>query len=36
MAGTTYTLPTANVLPGMIESSTIWAQQAKAAGINIR
>jgi peptide/nickel transport system substrate-binding protein len=35
VAGTTYTLPTANVLPGMIESSTIWAQQAKAAGINI-
>ena len=36
VAGTTYTLPTANVLPGMIESSTIWAQQAKAAGINIQ
>jgi peptide/nickel transport system substrate-binding protein len=35
VAGNTFVLPTANVLPGMIESSTIWAQQAKAAGINI-
>jgi peptide/nickel transport system substrate-binding protein len=34
--GNTFVLPTANVLPGMIESSTIWAQQAKAAGINIQ
>ena len=32
VAGNTFVLPTANVLPGMIESSTIWAQQAKAAG----
>lgn len=36
VAGTTYVLPTANVLPGQIEMSTIWAQQAQAAGINIR
>jgi len=35
VAGTTYTLPVANVLPGMVESGTIWAQQAKAAGITI-
>lgn len=34
--GTTYVLPTANVLPGMIESSTIWQQQVKAAGVNIK
>jgi peptide/nickel transport system substrate-binding protein len=33
--GKTFILPTANVLPGMIESSTIWVQQAQAAGINI-
>jgi peptide/nickel transport system substrate-binding protein len=36
VAGKTYILPTANVLPGMIESSTIWAQQATAAGIDIQ
>lgn len=35
VAGTTYTLPVANVLPGMVESATIWAEQAKAAGITI-
>ena len=35
-AGKTYVLPTANVLPGMIESSTIWAQQAQAAGVTIK
>jgi peptide/nickel transport system substrate-binding protein len=35
VAGTTYTLPVANVLPGMVESATIWAEQAKAAGIKI-
>ncbi|MEI7778416.1 MAG: ABC transporter substrate-binding protein [Actinomycetes bacterium] len=34
--GNTFVLPTAPVLPGMIESSTIWAQQAKAAGVNIQ
>jgi peptide/nickel transport system substrate-binding protein len=34
--GKTFVLPTANVLPGMIESSTIWQQQAKAAGVNIK
>lgn len=34
--GETYVLPTAATLPGMIESSTIWAQQAKAAGVNIK
>jgi peptide/nickel transport system substrate-binding protein len=35
VAGTNYTLPVANVLPGMVESATIWAEQAKAAGISI-
>jgi peptide/nickel transport system substrate-binding protein len=34
--GKTFVLPTANVLPGMIESSTIWQQQAKAAGVNVK
>lgn len=33
--GETYTLPTANVLPGMIASSTIWQQQVAAAGVKI-
>lgn len=33
--GKTFTLPTSNTLPGMITSSTIWQQQAKAAGVNI-
>ncbi len=36
VAGSTFELPVANVLPGMVESSTIWAEQAKAAGINIK
>jgi len=35
MAGETFTLPTCNFLPGMIESSTILAEQATAAGIKI-
>ena len=35
VAGKTFTLPVANVLPGMVESATIWAEQAKAAGIKI-
>lgn len=34
--GNTFVLPTANVLPGMIESSTIWQQQASAAGVNLK
>lgn len=33
--GAKFTLPIANVLPGMVESSTIWAEQAKAVGITI-
>ena len=36
VAGETYVLPVANTLPGMVESATIWAQQAQAAGINIK
>jgi peptide/nickel transport system substrate-binding protein len=36
VAGQTFVLPTANTLPGMTESATIWAQQAKAAGVNIQ
>jgi peptide/nickel transport system substrate-binding protein len=35
VAGHTFELPVANVLPGMVESSTIWAQQAEKAGIKI-
>jgi peptide/nickel transport system substrate-binding protein len=35
VAGNTFELPVANVLPGMVESSTIWAQQAEKAGIKI-
>lgn len=35
VAGSTFELPVANVLPGMVESATIWAEQAKAAGIKI-
>lgn len=31
----TFELPTCNFLPGMVESSTVLAQQAKAAGINV-
>jgi peptide/nickel transport system substrate-binding protein len=34
--GNTFLLPTANALPGMIESSTIWQQQAKGAGVHIK
>ncbi|HQJ34697.1 MAG TPA: ABC transporter substrate-binding protein [Rhodoglobus sp.] len=34
--GQTFELPTANVLPGMVEAATIWSEQAKAAGINIK
>jgi peptide/nickel transport system substrate-binding protein len=33
--GDTFTLPTCNFLPGMVESSTILAQQASAAGIKV-
>ena len=36
VTGNTYVLPVANVLPGMVESATIWAEQAKAAGITIQ
>jgi len=36
VAGDTFVLPVANVLPGMVESATIWAEQAKAAGITIQ
>lgn len=35
VAGATFTLPTCNFLPGMVESSTILAQQASAAGITV-
>lgn len=33
--GTTFTLPTCDFLPGMVESSTILAQQAAAAGVKV-
>ena len=33
--GETFALPTCNFLPGMVESSTILAQQATAAGIKV-
>ena len=33
--GKTFDWPTANVFPGMVESATILASQAQAAGINI-
>jgi peptide/nickel transport system substrate-binding protein len=33
--GKTFTWPTANALPGMVESTTILAEQASAAGIKI-
>jgi peptide/nickel transport system substrate-binding protein len=33
--GHTFTLPTCNFLPGMVESSTILAQQAAAAGVKV-
>jgi peptide/nickel transport system substrate-binding protein len=33
--GDTFTLPTCNFLPGMIESSTILADQASAAGVKV-
>ena len=33
--GKTFTLPVANAIAGMVESAQIWAEQAKAAGINI-
>lgn len=32
----TVTLPTADGMPGMVESATLFAEQAKAAGITIR
>ena len=35
LAGATITLPTCNFLPGMVESSTILAQQAAEAGLKI-
>lgn len=35
VAGTTFDWPTAPVFPGMVESTTILAEQAKAAGVNI-
>jgi peptide/nickel transport system substrate-binding protein len=34
-AGETFTLPTCDFLPGMVESSTILAEQAAAAGIKV-
>jgi peptide/nickel transport system substrate-binding protein len=34
--GQTFTWPTANSLPGMVESATILAEQAQAAGIKIK
>ncbi len=33
--GQTFTLPTSNFLPGMVESSTILAEQAPAAGVKV-
>jgi peptide/nickel transport system substrate-binding protein len=33
--GDTFTLPTCNFLPGMVESSTILAEQASAAGVKV-
>ena len=33
--GDTFVLPTTNFLPGMVESSTILAQQAAAAGVKV-
>ncbi len=33
--GDTFTLPTCDFLPGMVESSTILAQQAAAAGVKV-
>ncbi len=33
--GNTFTLPTCDFLPGMVESSTILAQQAAAAGVKV-
>jgi len=33
--GDTFTLPTCNFLPGMVESSTILASQAAAAGVKV-
>jgi len=33
--GETFTLPTCDFLPGMVESSTILAQQAAAAGVKV-
>jgi peptide/nickel transport system substrate-binding protein len=33
--GETFTLPTSNFLPGMVESSTILAEQAAAAGVKV-
>jgi peptide/nickel transport system substrate-binding protein len=35
VAGDTFVLPTCNFLPGMVESSTILAEQATAAGIKV-
>jgi len=34
-AGETFTLPTCDFLPGMVESSTILAEQAAAAGVKV-
>ncbi len=34
-SGSTYTLPIANASPGMVESATILAQQAEAAGVHV-
>lgn len=34
--GLAFTLPTANVAPGYVESATLFAQQAKAAGVTIK
>jgi peptide/nickel transport system substrate-binding protein len=35
VAGKTFVLPTCDFLPGMVESSTVLAQQAAAAGIKV-
>ena len=34
-SGLTATLPVADAAPGLLESATVYAQQAKAAGINV-
>jgi len=34
--GKAFDMPTANIFPGMVESATIFADQAKAAGVSVR